>query len=565
LRLLLAFLIALAVFGGAMLVMRPGQLGDEPHYVLEALSIAHDGDFDLANQYADPDVVTEVWGNPSLEPHAFRFPGGHGLQSTHGPGLPLLLAPVAAFTTSGLFLRGEMVIIAAIAAALLMALLERLPFGARARWLAWAAVVLSAPMIVYASALYPEMPAVALTLGAAVLLTRRRQGPATLAGAAALAALLPWLNVRFLALTVAIAVIGLWRAWTLARRWPAVVALLAPLVASGLVFAAAFQYWYGSWSPSAQYALSDSPRTLSGTYRFGLGALFSTDYGWLPQAPVHVLGVVAVGLLVARVRSALAGVLAAAFYVLVIGASGVGFPGVSYPGRQLVVVIPLVAVPLLASLAVVRTWWWRGAFVVLGLITLAMTVRAIDDHGMFSQPSPGSALARYDAAWPDYAGAMQQSLQWTGTAGSAPPGRAGVVMRGTTPPLPPSAWAAIVALRADRPATGQLATITVRDATGHVLAEQPIDAVALPPRIGSRTFTLSFHTPQPTRMTATVTSTGATGLTAAAPVIANRPAATLEGSAGYPGLAASLAWIAGLVAAGTGLVLYDRRRGAAIR
>jgi hypothetical protein len=58
-----------------------------------------------------------------------------------------------------------------------------------------------------------------------------------------------------------------------------------------------------------------------------------------------------------------------------------------------------------------------------------------------------------------------------------------------------------------------------------------------------------------------VTSTGASGLTAAAPVIANRPTATLEGSSGYPGLAATIAWIAALVAAGAALVLHDRRRG----
>jgi hypothetical protein len=566
LRLLLPFAVALLIFGGAMLVMRPSPTGDEPHYVLEAVSIARDGDVDLTNQYTDPDLVTDVWGNPSLEPHAFRFPGGHGLQSTHAPGLPLLLAPVAAVTTTGLWLRAEIVLIAAIAAALLMALLERVPFGSpRTRWLAWAAVVLSAPIVVYSSALYPEIPAVALMLGASVLLTRPRPGPAALAGATALAALLPWLNVRFLALTLAIAVLAAWRAWPLPRRWVALGAVAGPLLVSGLLFAAAFQHWYGSWSPAAQYQLSDSPRTLSGAYRFGVGALLSPEYGWLPQAPLHLLGVVAIGLLVARVgRSALAGVLAAAFYVVVIAASGVGFPGASFPGRQLVVIVPLVAVPLLIGLATQRTWWWRAAFAVLAAISLALTVRAIDQQALAPAPAPGSLLARYDGAWPDYSGAtLQRQVEWVGTPASAhvPAGRAGVLISGRTPLLPPSAYGAVVALRADAPATGRLATITVRDGAGTLLATQDVSAFALPPRIGERRFTLSFHTPRPTRLRLTVTSTGATGLTAAAPVIANRPTATLEGSSGYPGLAATIAWIAALVAIAAALVVLDARSG----
>jgi hypothetical protein len=142
-----------------------------------------------------------------------------------------------------------------------------------------------------------------------------------------------------------------------------------------------------------------------------------------------------------------------------------------------------------------------------------------------------------------------------------PAGRAGVLVAGRTPLLPPSAYAAVVALRADAPATGRLATITVRDDDGTLLATQDVSAVALPPRIGDRRFTLSFHTPRPTRLRLTVTSTGATGLTAAAPVIANRPTATLEGSSGYPGLAATIAWFAALVAIAAALVVLNARSG----
>jgi hypothetical protein len=207
------------VFGVALLAIDPPPDGDEPHYVIKAISIAQDHDRDLADEYDDPWLMQQVYGATSLEPHAFRFPGGHGLQSVHGPGLPLLMAPVAAVTHDSFWMRAELVVIAAIGAALLMLLLERVPFGVGwQRWAAWAAVVLSAPIVIYASRLYPEIPAATVVLGCALLLTRPAPGPGSLAAAGTLAATLPWLNVRFLALTIAIGTIAVWRAWAWPRR-----------------------------------------------------------------------------------------------------------------------------------------------------------------------------------------------------------------------------------------------------------------------------------------------------------------------------------------------------------
>ncbi|HWV86047.1 MAG TPA: hypothetical protein VNZ62_11435, partial [Capillimicrobium sp.] len=45
-----AFAIALAVFGAALVLILPSPNGDEPHYVLEAVSIARDLDRDLTNE-----------------------------------------------------------------------------------------------------------------------------------------------------------------------------------------------------------------------------------------------------------------------------------------------------------------------------------------------------------------------------------------------------------------------------------------------------------------------------------------------------------------------------------
>jgi hypothetical protein len=582
-----AFAIALAVFGAALVLILPSPNGDEPHYVLEAVSIARDLDRDLTNEYDDPQLIQDVYGGTALEPHAFRFPGGHGLVSVHSPGLPLLLAPVAAVTESPTLMRAEIVVIAAIGAMLLMMLLDRVPFGSpRLRWLAWLAAVLAAPFVVYATALYPEAPAATLSLGAAVLLTTTRPGPWALAGAAMCAGFLPWLNVRFLPLTLCLAAIGLWRAWGHPRRTAAIAGAVAPIAVLGIAFAVGFQHWYGSPWPSAQYALSTSEPTLAGAYRFGVGGLFSAQYGWFPKVPVHLLAVVAIGVLVWRLgRPALIGVLVAALYLAVIGASGVGFPGSSYAGRQLVVLMPLAAIPILVLLATNRRWWTWGAFAVLGLVSLALTVSAVRHDASIAPVLDDSLEGRYNRLWPSYDARTPAPQQtWTGDPArlahdvgavreeaspgatepvvlAAPRGARGVLEEGTTPPMAPSAFAAGVHLRAAQAPTGEVARIEVRDDRGELLAERDVPAAALPPEIGFRAFLLPFHTERESRFTFTVRTTGNVALLAGPLAIGSNPTSTLRGSEGVRDVAQTVALIAALVLLAVALTVYDRRRG----
>jgi hypothetical protein len=578
----MAFLIALAVFGTALHVIRPQANGDEPHYVVMAISIASDQDLDLADEYDDPATMQEVYGVNSLGPQADRYPGGHGFVSIHPPGLPLLLAPVAAVTHDAFWMRLEIVIIGAIGAALLMALLARLPIrDERARWLAWAAIVLSAPIVVYSTALYPEVPGITVLLGAVVLLSRREVTPWQLAGASLLAAFLPWLNVRFAAFTLVLAAVMVWRAWHARRRALALTASLAPLVASALLFAGAYDYWYGSPWPDAPYALSTSKRNWLGLYRFGVGGLLSAQYGWLPNAPVQLCGVVAIGLLVRRLPlPALAGVAAAVLYLVVIATSGVGFPGSSFAGRLWVILMPLSAFPLLVLLATQRRWWAWGPFAALGLLTLALTGQALADA---ANPATGSARARYDRLWPNFDPLHMDAPQaWAPTAAElqhptarlvaggaptqedngilvAPRGRAGVIAAGTTQSLSPSAVQTGILLRAGEPATGVLAVIEVRDRDHALLEAHPVLARALPPQTGWRSIQLVVDTAQAGPLTYTVRTTGRATLWASAPRIGTMPSATWLGSSGARDVGKTLAWIAALVAVGVALVALDRR------
>jgi hypothetical protein len=583
---LTAFVLALVLFTAALVAIDPPLNGDEPHYEVLAASIAHDHDTDLADDYDDADLIQRIYGGTSLDAHAFAFPGGHGLRSIHGVGLPLLLAPVALVTYSPFWMHMVVVVIAAIGAALLMVLLEMVPFGRTwERWAAWGAVVLSAPIVVYSGQLYPEILGATLTLGAAVLLARARPGPWAMAGAGLLAAALPWVHVRFLAVTLALAAIGVWRCWGAGRRWTLLAAFLAPLIISGVTMAVLFQRWYGSWLPTAQYGLSDSPRSGPGTYRNAVGNLLGVEYGWLPIAPIHALGLVGVGVLVGRLgRSALAGVLGAGLYLLAISVAGLGFGGGTFPGRFLVVIIPLIAVPLLVGLATVQTWWWRSAFFVLGALTLALTGYALATHATSALGQPGTLLGRYDSVWPDLSRAVQQrQVAWSGvparmegTVGhvaiDGPPGRgvrgsrtaaagqAGVLLRGTTPVFPASSYLAAVHLRSDAYVKGTIATLEVRDERGRVDFSRTVEGDALLPRTGWRAFQMTYHTPNTARQTITVTTTGAVGLSAGAPAIANYPGTTQRGMRGYPAVATTIVWIVGIVVVAIGAALFDARQ-----
>lgn len=575
-----AFLIALVVFGAALVALEPVSTGDEPHYVIEAVSLARDQDRDLANQYDDPALMSQVYGAPTLEPQAYHYPGGRGLVSVHPPGLSVLLAPVAAITTTHFWMRVEIAVIGAIGALLLLVLLERVPIGTPlTRWLAWAAVVLSAPFVVYATALFPEMPGVTLTLAAAVLLTGRRPGPAALAAASTCACLLPWLNVRFLPLTFVAVAVAAWRAWEAPRRRPALAAVLAPALVLGITFAAGFAYWYGSPWPSAPYATISGATSLDGAYRIGFGGLFSADVGWLPWAPVQLLALVAIGLAVRRLgRPALIGVVAAAVYLAAVALSGVGFTGTAFAGRLLVVLIPLAAVPLLVLLATQRRWLVWAPFVLLGLVSLALTASTVTGQ------TP-SVLDRYERMWPSYQAVYQPDQSWTGTvtqlghdvgrvadAGSsviadggpvliAPRGTIGVLERGTTPILAASTFTAAVQLRADAATTARVARIEVRDDRGTLLTWQDVLGRAVPPQLSYRTFQLGFSSDRASRLTFTVRTTGAVGLAAGPPSIVNHPGGTLVGSHGVPDVGATLVLLAVLGLLGVALVAYDRNAG----
>jgi hypothetical protein len=395
------FLVAASVYFAAFLVMAPLATGDQPHYELESIGLAYDQTRDMTLNYTLPDRRNLVYRSDlRLESHAYRYKRGGELVLGHNVGLGLALTPAvpwveAAHSASPTKERWpwsiEIIIFAALAAQLLYRILTRLrPHHPAIVAGVWASVVFSAPVVVYASQVYPEIPAVLLALIAVDALMRPPTRRAIVSGAAA-TALLPWLHQRFLPIAAllalglairALAALPLEQRRTAAGVRRAAWAIV-PLVVSVVVMAIAFQRWYGSPLPNAPWRVRQVrlPYTLSASWEALAGAFWSAQRGWLPFAPIGILALASIGYTVRRYGVwALYGLAVAATYVLSFTVTGAR-PGFSFAGRYELILMPFVALPLLiavADLAPVRWVFWP-----LAVFTLYLTLAIV-----FEPPGP---------------------------------------------------------------------------------------------------------------------------------------------------------------------------------
>jgi hypothetical protein len=409
------FVVAFAVYLVAWEVMDPGTTGDEPHYLLVAESIAFDGDVDLRNDYASRERTLKVLNFFPLSPnlHAAKYKESGELRPLHGVGLPALLAPgvgLAGLTGA----RVVMMLIAALLALQLYRLLADLGFRPLYRILAWIAVAFCLPVLPFSSQIYPELAGALLVVVALRILVRGSPSPAGLAFASTASAGLMWLHVRYLpisfALLLGVAYVatsdgrtgavsvragGLRervrsagaevrrRAKAAASDWRTVAlpALVPYAVVLGL-FVLAFEHWYGSPDPRTPYYAYSTTSIGSGgwkaLYDFVLHDLFNPLVGWIPFAPVHWLGLAALGCLVVWFGwPALAGIAVAAGYELIL-ASAAPAGGMGFPARYLMIVIPFVAVPIAVAIQQLRLA--RIVFVPLLAGSLVLGVAAVRDH-----------------------------------------------------------------------------------------------------------------------------------------------------------------------------------------
>ena len=334
---------------------------DEVQYLLTALSLAEDGDLDIADELAEQRWRPFADESPPVQTSV--RPDGSQV-SPHDPLLPLLLA-VPMGLGGWVAAKAALAMLAGLLAGLTLWVAVRrfavpLPLAATGAALAAA----SAPLAVYGQQVYPELPAALATLaGVAVLTGPLRRGSLVVLAASVVA--LPWLSVKFAAVAAVLAVLGALRWWR-AGRHREVVALGTGLAALGAGYLAVHRAVWGGWTvyASGDYfertgelsVVGTSPDYAGRALRL-VGLLVDRDFGLVAWQPAWLLVVPALAALTIRVPRglpviglpALAGPLAAGWLTATFVA--LTMHGYWWPGRQVVVVLPLALLVVLCWLA----------------------------------------------------------------------------------------------------------------------------------------------------------------------------------------------------------------------
>lgn len=342
--------------------------GDEPEYLLTALSLAEDGSLDVSDEIERERY--RAFHEVPLAPQARVLAGGR-MVSPHDPLLPALLAPAMG---AGGYLPAKLTLslmAGALAALLVWTAVWRFGVSVPVAALAVGVFAASAPLAVYGSQVYPEIPAaLALTVGIAGL--TGRASPRNLVAVVMSVVTLSWLGTKFVPVAAALAVLCLVRSWRAGQRKHAVT-VLAVLGASAGLYLAGHLLWYGAvtaYATGAHFAeagqfrvVGIDPDYYSRATRL-IGLIVDGRFGLAAWQPAWLLIVPAVAVLLRRRPAGwtllalplLAGWLTATFLALTMH-------GFWFPGRQVVVVLPA---------TVLAVAWWaerlRGARVALGVL-----------------------------------------------------------------------------------------------------------------------------------------------------------------------------------------------------
>lgn len=342
---------------------------DEPQYLLSAISIAEDGDLDIADELA-----AQRWRafHKAPLPEQTQPLGGGRRVSPHDPLLPLLLAlPVAAGGWLGAKL-ALAVLAGALGAATAWVAVRR--FGVAAPVASLAAVVFgsSVPLASYGNQVYPEVAAaLAVVVAVGTLTGPLRRGGVWTLGAAVVA--LPWLAVKYAPVAAVLALLGLVRLWRTPSQRNVAVGLAGGLAVAGVAFLAIHQAVYTGWTP---YAAGDFFYRRGG-FAFGrvfgvqpdywarsqrlAGLLVGRKFGIAAWQPAWLLAIPALAALL-RARPAGWHILVAPIAVGWLNATFVALTAQGYwaPGRQVVVIL---------GPAVVAVAWWVARVRAVRLLT----------------------------------------------------------------------------------------------------------------------------------------------------------------------------------------------------
>jgi hypothetical protein len=346
------------VVGGLGVTVRAADVGaaavDEPQYLLTALSLAEDRDLDISDERAH--VRYLPFHDPPLPVQTSVLEDGRRV-SPHDPLLPALLAPAMAL---GGWVAAKAVLVALgglVAGGIVLVSVTRFGVSVPVATVAGAVTGASTPLAVYAHQVYPEVPAALAVLAAVAALVPRRGAPQRwTTGRAVLLVLavsaLPWLSVKYVPVAAGLALLALVGLARDSRR--RLLGVASALAVSGVLWVLAHRAWYGGWTAyatgdtfeeSGEFGVVGFSPDLGGRSVRLVGLLVDRDYGLAAWQPVWLLLPLAVGVVLALrvphrgalLLPAVLGWLSATFVALTMH-------GYWWPGRQLVVVVPVLAI-----------------------------------------------------------------------------------------------------------------------------------------------------------------------------------------------------------------------------
>ena len=389
--------------------------GDEPYYVMTAISLLEDFDLDETNQYAErawlrfypPQPLPADWRGWSafpweLPPHPAQTVRP-GLYSKHGLGLTLLIA--LPWAVAGRV--GAMATVGACGILLLVQLfwLAR-EAGASPRLAALLALGLGLVMPIgpYALLLFPEVPAGLCFLYA----VRRASEPANrwwqwlLAGSAI--GFLPWLHQRFLISAALLGAVLLGRA-VAARAgrgwgadWPAALWGVLPALVGGLGILSYDLWLYGKpyQNPADHAGFSGPLGALNGAF----GLLLDAQLGLLVVTPVSLVALATLHWWAARQpRRFWLTVGVVAPYLALVATYRVWWGEWGPPARYLVPVAGFAVAPLASWLATARPWQWLIAGLTWSWGALLSVVGYLDPQRFYHHPDGVNELYRTLDSW----------------------------------------------------------------------------------------------------------------------------------------------------------------------
>ncbi|MEA2524916.1 MAG: hypothetical protein QOF73_2143 [Thermomicrobiales bacterium] len=381
--------------------------GDEPFYVMTAISLIEDRDLDEQNNYDRRDFhrfypafgpTPDGWPsypNP-LPPHRSQTKRA-GLYSKHGLGMALLIA--LPYELGGRTL--TLIVLAGIAAALTA---NMTLFGARyipSTWLAAIVAIalsLTNPLFSFSLLIFPEMMAALCILYATRRLLEPRNHTWQWVAIGACAASLPWLHYRLAPISVVLAVAAIVRfrrSWT--RR--AVAAAATPPIVSAIVLFWWCQRLYGRpLPPTSDHAgFSGMVGTLNGL----AGTFLDQQWGAFIHNPLLLLAAASfVPFALAHRRDALVIGAIVVPYLFLVASYRVWWGEWNPPARYLTDVVPLAAAPLAWWLSHVRRpWRWSmlGAFAAPAAAVMATFLA--DPQRMYNHPDGTSRLLETWKGW----------------------------------------------------------------------------------------------------------------------------------------------------------------------